>query len=192
MKSRLTIASLLMALALCACQDQDAQMVLKTLNEDPRLVSREVHVKKVRFGEKRREGEPRPYEADILNKDGKVVGKAEGRRVENFGTVRPRIQWTDPALADKSLDPPEQNINTRMKQRIMEADANGDGRVTFEEAAAADSHLMKPAFDYFDRNGDGAVSAEDDTYEGPNRNRRLWRGNRREGGGSGNRGGQPE
>ena len=64
--------ALLMTLALCACQDKDTKMVLKTLNEDPRLLNRSVHVEKVAF-ERGRNGSARPYDADILDKQGKVI-----------------------------------------------------------------------------------------------------------------------
>jgi hypothetical protein len=175
--------ALLMTLALCACQDKDAKIVLKTLNEDPRLVNRSVHVKKVAF-EKGHDDSVRPYNADVLDKQGKVVGKARGRRVDGFGTVRPRIEWSDPALADKSLDPAEDN-NSPLKNKVMQSDANGDGKVTYEEALAANPHLMKPAFDYLDKNGDGVISAEDDTYTGPRKNRRFGGGGGRGGGGGG-------
>ncbi len=168
---RLAMA-LLMTLALCACQDKDAKMVLKTLNEDPRLVNRSVHVKKVAF-EKGHDDSTRPYDADILDKQGKVVGKAKGRRVEGFGTMRPRLEWSDPALADKSYDP-DNEYSKPLKNKVMQADANADGQVTYEEALAANPHLMKPAFDYLDKNGDGVISAEDDSYTGPRKNRRLW------------------
>jgi hypothetical protein len=173
----------LMTLALCACQDKETKMVLKTLNEDPRLTNRNVHVKKVRF-EKGHHDNARPYEADILNKEGKVVGKAEGRRVEGFGTMRPRVEWSDPALADRSYDP-SPDENSPLKKRLMQTDTNGDGQVTYDEARTGLPHLMKPAFDYFDRDGDGAVSALDDSYEGPRKNRRFWRGGRGGRGGDG-------
>ena len=176
-----------MTLALCACQDKDSKMVLKTLNEDPRLVNRSVHVDKVKF-EKGRDGSARPYNADILDKQGKVVGKAEGRRVEGFGTARPRLEWSDPVLADKSLDP-QTEYNKSLKDKIMQADANGDGQVTYEEALAANPHLMRTAFDYLDKNGDGVISAEDDSYTGPRKNRRFWGGGR--GGGGGGRNSAP-
>lgn len=174
MNTRIRVTIFLMTLALCACQDKDAKSVLKTLNEDPRLTNRNVHVDKVKF-EKGGRDSTRRYEADVLNNEGKVVGKAQGRRVEGFATVRPRLEWSDPALADASYDP-DGIQNNPLKKKIGEADADANGQVTYEEALAKMPHLMRSAFDYFDKNGDGNVSSEDDSYTGPRQNRRFWRG----------------
>jgi Ca2+-binding EF-hand superfamily protein len=49
----------------------------------------------------------------------------------------------------------------RMMDRLLEADANGDGRVTFEELSASRPGFAKSDFDRFDRNADGVISRED-------------------------------
>ena len=159
------------------CEDKEAQLTLKTLNEDVRLLNRGVQAKKITFTERHHDG-VREYDADLFNDQGNVVGKAEGRRVEGFGTMRPRLEWSDPALADKSFDP-QQNVNQAFYDKIMKADANGDGKVTYEEAVAANPHLMRTAFEYLDRNGDGVVSQEDLTFKGPPRMRTGPFGRRR-------------
>ncbi|MFA6241877.1 MAG: hypothetical protein WC655_13165 [Candidatus Hydrogenedentales bacterium] len=46
-------------------------------------------------------------------------------------------------------------------KKLQSADANGDGKVTFEEALAAKPGYPKEAFDKFDTNKDGVISAED-------------------------------
>ena len=46
-------------------------------------------------------------------------------------------------------------------QRLIAADANGDGRITFEEAKAAFPKLTQERFNKLDRNQDGVLSRED-------------------------------
>ncbi|MCP4643238.1 MAG: hypothetical protein GY851_22515 [bacterium] len=48
-----------------------------------------------------------------------------------------------------------------LAQQVKQADANGDGTVTFEEASAAFPGVSQAQFDSHDKNGDGVVSMAD-------------------------------
>jgi Ca2+-binding EF-hand superfamily protein len=49
----------------------------------------------------------------------------------------------------------------KLLERLNEADANGDGKVTFAEAQKAFPNMTQERFNKLDRNGDGVLSAED-------------------------------
>lgn len=46
-------------------------------------------------------------------------------------------------------------------KKLREADADADGKITYEEAKTAKPDLPKEVFDRIDRNGDGVISKED-------------------------------
>jgi hypothetical protein len=190
MKYAWLLAAGVALISLCGCQDPEMQKALKALNEDARLVNRNVHVKTLVFTQQHRDA-VREYEANILNDKNEIVGKATGRRVEGFGTSKPWLEWFDESLEDKAFDPPD-NTFKDLYEKTMKADADGDGQVTYEEAIAANPHMMRSVFDYLDRNGDGVISKDDAEYKGPPR--RPWGGfggRGRRGGGPRNNGGPP-
>lgn len=49
----------------------------------------------------------------------------------------------------------------QLLERLKQADTNGDGKVSFEEAKAAFPRATEEVFKRFDRNGDGFLSPED-------------------------------
>ncbi len=159
-------ALLLLGAVLAGCSDPEALQVAKMLNDDPRVKACDAHVKNVEFTNTYRDA-VMGFQADVLDADGKVVGKATGRRVEGFATMKPRIEWTDEAMNKKAREARGESPNKALREKVMKADADGDGKVTYEEALAANPHMLQSAFHYLDRNGDGVVSAEDETYKGP-------------------------
>jgi Ca2+-binding EF-hand superfamily protein len=88
--------------------------------------------------------------------------------------MRPGIEWYDETLKKKAQETRGDNQNRALRAKIMQADANGDGQVTYEEAVARNPHLLPTAFHYLDRNGDGVISKDDETYQGPRQRRRLF------------------
>ncbi len=56
-----------------------------------------------------------------------------------------------------------------MLRRLLEADADGDGKVTFEEITKQAPRLPRAAFDRLDTNNDGVLSAEDRPAVAPRR-----------------------
>lgn len=56
-----------------------------------------------------------------------------------------------------------------MLRRMLEADADGDGKVTFEEITKRAPRLPKVAFERLDTNNDGVLSAEDRPAVAPRR-----------------------
>ena len=54
---------------------------------------------------------------------------------------------------------------------IRQADANADGKVTFDELSAARPGITREAFDRMDRNGDGVLSEADRPQRGPQQRR---------------------
>lgn len=56
-----------------------------------------------------------------------------------------------------------------MLRRMLEADADSDGKVTFEEITKRAPRLPKAAFDRLDTNNDGVLSAEDRPAVAPRR-----------------------
>lgn len=63
----------------------------------------------------------------------------------------------DGVIDDKDFAEMPPQMAERMKDRIMRADANGDGKVTPDELAAA----ATPMFDRFDTNHDGAITRDE-------------------------------
>ena len=179
MKIRHFAMAFALATLVWGCGNPEARQVLKMLSERPEIVNRDVHVKKVTFTEKH-QGGTMAFEADILNKDGNVVGKATGRRIEGFASTDPRFEWTDPALADKTKDG-RPDANKAMKEKLMTADRDGDGKVSYEEALTVVPHLSNMAFKYFDKNEDGFISPDDDKVQDRPRKRGPWGGRRGQG-----------
>jgi lipopolysaccharide biosynthesis regulator YciM len=173
MKMKLLCASFLLVLGVVGCENPEAKRVVQALNEDARVKACNAHVKRVQFTDRHHDAVS-AFEADVLDENGAVVGKASGRRVEGFGTMRPGIEWYDETLKKKAQETRGDNQNRALRAKIMQADANGDGQVTYEEAVARNPHLLPTAFHYLDRNGDGVISKDDETYQGPRQRRRLF------------------
>ena len=66
-------------------------------------------------------------------------------------------------MADRAAAGAAQGAGNRaaMMQRLKQADANGDGKLSFEEARAAFPKLTRERFNQMDRNQDGFLSRED-------------------------------
>ncbi len=118
----------------CGPSEEERQL-LQTLNSLDEIAQRGGHVTAVtrveddRWHERRRPeegGENRPaleererrdgpgrqdsvyrFEAEIYNADGVAIGRLRGGRVENFGTMTPRIQWyKTPGVPEEWTLPP--------------------------------------------------------------------------------------
>ncbi len=63
-----------------------------------------------------------------------------------------------------------------LKQLLQEADANKDGKATFEEVKAVRPGMTQERFNLLDRNHDGVLSNEDRPANGPGKQGRM-RGN---------------
>lgn len=68
-----------------------------------------------------------------------------------------------PATADVTPDRGDKEARGMGAKKLMQADADNDGKVTFEEALAAKPGLPREAFDRFDINRDGVLSPDDMT-----------------------------
>jgi Ca2+-binding EF-hand superfamily protein len=69
------------------------------------------------------------------------------------------LSQEDRPLAANPQDRPEQR--RRFLMGLRQADANGDGKVTFEEAQPAFPKMTRERFNTLDRNGDGVISKDD-------------------------------
>lgn len=77
----------------CGPSEEDKQL-LTTLNSVDELVQKGGYVKTVTS--ERDKGDHDDFygfQAEIVNEKGVAIGKLRGRRVEGFGTMKPRILW---------------------------------------------------------------------------------------------------
>ncbi len=95
----------LLALLGCGPSEEERKAMIR-FNELPEIVERGGQVKKLeRF-------EMRPdrvfmIEAEIMDKEGRAIGRLRSERVEGFGTMRPRIQWYEtPGVSEEWKLPP--------------------------------------------------------------------------------------
>lgn len=87
-----------------------------------------------------------------LDGDGKVT-KAEYLKSQFDRMDRNK----DGVIDEKDFAEMPAGMADRMKERVMRADANGDGKVTPEEYAQSAGRL----FDRFDTNGDGVITKDE-------------------------------
>ncbi len=77
----------------CGPNEEDLQLKATVDNIDE-IVQKGGHVKTITTERaKDNDGNFYRYEADILNEQNVAIGKLRGRRVEGFGTMKPRILW---------------------------------------------------------------------------------------------------
>ena len=77
----------------CGPSEEDRQL-LGVVNGLEEVVQKGGHIKTVTSERGQDdEGNFYRYEAEILNEQGVAIGKLRGRRVEGFGTMKPRILW---------------------------------------------------------------------------------------------------
>jgi len=95
------------------------------------------------------------------NKDG-VVSKTDlaQTRGPNDRPNAPRKPEGKPAVQNDAA-------RAEFRQRMIAADKNGDGKVTFAEAQKQFPNLTQERFNVMDRNGDGSIGPEDRPQGGP-------------------------
>ncbi len=74
-----------------------------------------------------------------------------------------RLDRNDDGVLSKA-DVPKRVVRNwlhRLYEKLRDADTNGDGSVTYEEASAAMPRMTQAIFDRLDRNNDGVISKED-------------------------------
>ena len=74
-----------------------------------------------------------------------------------------RLDRNDDGVLSKA-DIPQRGARNRLHrlyEQLRDADTNGDGSVTYEEASAAMPRMTRAIFDRLDRNDDGVISKED-------------------------------
>ncbi len=75
---------------------EEYKSVKRSLEEFPKVVEKNAKVGKIRFVQREgQRGNDLLFEADLLDKDGKVIGKAGGFRVEGFGTRIVNVRFND-------------------------------------------------------------------------------------------------
>jgi len=91
---------------------EEYKKVKQSLEQHPRITQRGAKVGEIRFltRENQKDKDLR-FEADLLDKDGNVIGKAEGFRVEGFGTRIFRVHYND-----EPEPPPRQRRGPRREQ----------------------------------------------------------------------------
>ena len=104
----------------CGPSEEDKQLKSVVDNIDE-ITQKGGHVKNLTTERgKDNEGNFYRYEAEILNEQNVAIGKLRGRRVEGFGTMKPRILWyKTPGVAEEF--PPYQGRGGR-------GDGRGGGR----------------------------------------------------------------
>ncbi|MFP4502828.1 MAG: hypothetical protein ACLFTT_17685 [Candidatus Hydrogenedentota bacterium] len=75
--------------------DEEYRRLRATLNNLDEIRERGGRVEGITLEEGRGNDSVFRYKAEIHNEDGLAIGRLRGRRVEGFGTVKPRIQWYD-------------------------------------------------------------------------------------------------
>jgi len=75
---------------------EEYKSIKKELEQFPKVVERNAEVGKIRFlPREQQRGRDLRFEADLLDKDGNVIGKAGGFRVEGFGTRIVHVRYND-------------------------------------------------------------------------------------------------
>lgn len=95
-------------LALCAvliigcAPPKEEKKTLDAINNNPSIVEKGGHVKKVAFYEFAEDPKAPAthFEGEILDKNDEVMGKVEGVRIEGIGTSVHRIEWNDGTVQD--------------------------------------------------------------------------------------------
>lgn len=74
---------------------EEARRIRSTLNNLDAIRSKNAHVESLTLKRRKNDDSVYRYKAEIVNQDGEAIGRLRGRRVEGFGTVKPRIKWYD-------------------------------------------------------------------------------------------------
>ncbi len=75
---------------------EEYKSIKRELEQFPKVTERNAEVGKIHFlPRENQRGNDLRFEADLLDKDGKVIGKAGGFRVEGFGTRIVRVRYND-------------------------------------------------------------------------------------------------
>ncbi len=101
---------------------EEYKKVKQSLEQHPRITQRGAKVGEIRFltRENQKDKDLR-FEADLLDKDGNVIGKAEGFRVEGFGTRIFRVHYND-----EPEPPPRQRRGPRREQAPPPSPQSGE------------------------------------------------------------------
>ncbi|GEM_PF-1035978 len=75
---------------------EEYKSIKRELEQFPKVTERNAKVGKIRFlPREEQRGKDLRFEADLLDKDGKVIGKVGGFRVEGFGTRIIQVRYND-------------------------------------------------------------------------------------------------
>jgi len=102
------------------------------------------------------------------NADG-FISEEELKRPAREAGDRPHRPGPDRNRAGVRGDGPSAEQRARMRERMMEADTDGDGRLSQSEASAAMPGMTPERFQRMDQNGDGYISPEDRSPRSPQR-----------------------
>lgn len=119
--------AVVMMLAACGPSEEERKAIAR-FNELEEIIERGGQVKKLERFEQRPD---RVFmiEAEIVDREGRPIGRLRSERVEGFGTVRPRIQWYEtPGVSEEWRMPqrgrgggrPGQGQRQRPEQRQRE------------------------------------------------------------------------
>ena len=113
--------------------------------------------------EQRREQARERMQSIDSNGDGNIsYAEAESadakRLVENFDTIDAD---GDGILTSKELGAQHNKKHEQARERMQSIDSNGDGTISYAEAASADAKRLMENFDTIDADGDGALTPEE-------------------------------
>lgn len=121
----------LCAVVLGACGPPvEKKKTLEAINNQPVLVERDAHIDEVQFFQDPDVPPDAPFslfEGDVLDKQGEVIGRVFGVRVEGIGTSIRRIEWNDGTVAELGPDRQRrrEDVRRRVRQRIQERSDSG-------------------------------------------------------------------
>ena len=113
--------------------------------------------------EQRREQARERMQSIDSNGDGTIsYAEAESadakRLIENFDTIDAD---GDGILTKKELGAQHNKKHEQARERMQSIDSNGDGTISYAEAASADAKRLIENFDTIDADGDGALTPEE-------------------------------
>ncbi|HOZ46109.1 MAG TPA: hypothetical protein PLO37_10125 [Candidatus Hydrogenedentes bacterium] len=87
------VVALGLAVVVSGCGSREKKITLDALNNNAEIQGHSGHVKDLEFEPAEDAGGVNEFEADVLDRDGNVIGQVRGARVEGFGTHIHRIRW---------------------------------------------------------------------------------------------------